>query len=195
MCSHFKNIPHLFILILVATFIGCNSKNITLEVNSSSAPTGVDFSGLWQFKDNHISSHLLKKNNPSKEYNANELKDLSRRQNSLANSLIKLFFESGKSLKITQTEFSLFISYDRSIVEEYSFGENRLISVGPIQAKRVSGWKNDSFVIETLDESGTLLSEDWHLQNDGMNLIRNIQITIGQTEIYRNRQFFEIAKN
>lgn len=195
MFSHFKNISHLLLLTLLATLIGCNSKNIILEAKSSFAPSGIDFSGLWQFKDDQVSSHLFLNKNSSEEFKANESKDLSRRQNSLANSSIRLFLETGKLLKITQTEFSLFISYDRSIVEEYSFGENRLVSVGPIQARRVAGWKDDYFLVETLDESGTLLLENWHLQNDGTNLIRDIQITIGQTEIYRNRQVFEITKN
>ena len=195
MYSNFKNIFHLTILILFSNLIGCNSKNISLDASSSLAPPNVNLSGLWQLKEGQVSSHLFLKNSSSKEFNTYEFKDLSRKQNSLANSLIRLFFETGELLKITQTEFSLFISYDRSIVEEYSFGENRLILVGPIQARRVSGWKSNSFVVETLDESGTLLSEKWHIQNSDMNLVRDIQITIGKTEIYRNRQFFEIAKN
>ncbi|MBM38166.1 MAG: hypothetical protein CMO97_03750 [Woeseia sp.] len=195
MYSNFKNIFHLTILILFSNLIGCNSKNISLDASSSSAPPNVNLSGLWQLKEDQVSSHLFLKNSSSKEFNTYEFKDLSRKQNSLANSLIRLFFETGELLKITQTEFSLFISYDRSIVEEYSFGENRLILVGPIQARRVSGWKSNYFVVETLDESGTLLSEKWHIQNSDMNLVRDIQIIIGKTEIYRNRQFFEIAKN
>ncbi len=195
MYSNFKNIFHLTILILFSNLIGCNSKNISLDATSSSAPPNVNLSGLWQLKEDQVSSHLFLKNSSSKEFNTYEFKDLSRKQNSLANSLIRLFFETGELLKITQTEFSLFISYDRSIVEEYSFGENRLILVGPIQARRVSGWKSDYFVVETLDESGALLSEKWHIQNSDMNLVRDIRITIGKTEIYRNKQSFEIAKN
>jgi hypothetical protein len=69
-------------------------------------------------------------------------------------SLSQVFLESGTSLKITQTLHGIFISFDRAIVEEFTFGENRIVSVGPIEAQRVSGWDANEFVAETMDEKG-----------------------------------------
>ena len=76
----------------------------------------------------------------------------------------RYFWKFGESLRISQTDFGLFISYDRSVVEEYRFGENRLVSIGPIQAQRVSGWDGPVFVVETLDSDGSILFESWRLE-------------------------------
>jgi hypothetical protein len=103
----------------------------------------------------------------------------------------QIFLEYGESLKITQTEFGLFISYDRSVVEEYTFGENRLVSVGPIEAQRVSGWEEAAFTVETLDETGAILFETWHLESDGDVLVRNIRISKGEKDSFVHRQVFD----
>ena len=94
-------------------------------------------------------------------------------------------------MKITQTNFGIFISYDRSIVEEFTFGENRVVTVGPIEARRVSGWEGNSFVVETLDDSGTTLFETWHLESDDALLIRDIRMSKGDEESFRLRQRFD----
>ena len=62
-----------------------------------------------------------------------------RMKRSMPGSLVHVFLEAGKALKITQTADGVFISFDRSIVEEYRFGEKREINVGPVTADRVSG--------------------------------------------------------
>ena len=61
--------------------------------------------------------------------------------------------ETGKSLKVTQTEHGFFVSLDRSVVEEFGFGENRIVTLGPIEAQRVSGWEGATYIVETLDEA------------------------------------------
>ena len=103
----------------------------------------------------------------------------------------QIFVEYGESLKITQTEFGLFISYDRSVVEEYTFGESRLVSIGPIEAQRVSGWEEAAFAVETLDETGAILFETWHLESDGDVLVRNIRISKGEKDSFVHRQVFD----
>jgi hypothetical protein len=70
----------------------------------------------------------------------------------------------GTALKVTQTGSGLFFSFDRSVVEEYRFGENREVEVGAITAERVSGWEGRSYVIETLDKDGAKLIESWQLR-------------------------------
>jgi hypothetical protein len=79
-------------------------------------------------------------------------------------------------LKITQTESGIFVSFDRSVVEEYRFGENRTISVGAISAARVSGWEGAAYVVETLDEDNAKLVDVYRLQNGGRRLQRSIEI-------------------
>lgn len=103
----------------------------------------------------------------------------------------QVFLEYGESLKISQTDFGIFISYDRSIVEEYTFGENRLVTIGPIEANRVSGWEANAFVVETLDDDGTILIESWHLENNDTVLVRNIRINKGEKEKFALRQVFD----
>jgi hypothetical protein len=89
---------------------------------------------------------------------------------------VHVFLEIGSALKITQTDDGLFFSFDRSVVEEYRFGENREVSVGPITARRVSGWEGAAYVIETLDDDGAKLMETWRLQREGGVLQRTIVI-------------------
>ena len=101
-----------------------------------------------------------------------------------------MFIESGSLLKISQTGQGLFISFDRAVVEEYTFGENRVVSVGPIEAQRVSGWQGSAFVVETLDEQGTLLTESWKIDVDDV-LARQISISKGDKEQYSSQQRFD----
>ena len=103
----------------------------------------------------------------------------------------QVFLEYGESLKITQTDFGIFISYDRSVVEEFTFGENRVVTIGPIEALRVSGWEGNSFVVETLDDAGTTLFENWGLEEDGAVLVRNIRISKGETDSVVHQQVFD----
>jgi len=103
-------------------------------------------------------------------------------------SAVQVFLETGELLKISQTADGLFISFDRAIVEEYSFGENRIVSVGPIEAQRVSGWQDRTFVIETLDKEGGLLTESWHIDADV--LVRDISVFRGDKRQFASQQRF-----
>lgn len=105
---------------------------------------------------------------------------------------VRVFLEFGESLKITQTFFGLFISYDRSVVEEYTYGENRIVKIGPIEATRVSGWDGQSFVVETLDDSATILYETWYLEEAGKVLIRDVRISKGETDSFVRQQVFDL---
>lgn len=101
-----------------------------------------------------------------------------------------VFLEYGTALKVSQTPYSMFISYDRAIVEEFTFGENRLINIGPIEARRVSGWEGRAFVVETLDREGAILYESWTLQGPDV-LQRELRIVEKEREIFRQRQVFD----
>ena len=106
-------------------------------------------------------------------------------------SAVHVFLESGESLKITQTLHGIFISFDRAIVEEFTFGENRIVSVGPIEAQRVSGWDGDDFIAETMDESGAVLTERWSLVDSGSVLLREISVVEKEEMTMSTTQVFD----
>jgi hypothetical protein len=89
---------------------------------------------------------------------------------------VHVFLESGQRLKVTQTADGIFISYDRSVVREFRFGENRTVSVGEIVAQRVSGWVGERYVAETLDRNGMKLTEQLYLSSDRQTLHRYISL-------------------
>ncbi len=130
----------------------CGSAEVLLS-KPADVPAGVDFSGNW----------VRTGNSGTGQRAAREL-------------LVHVFLETGDSLKITQTNSAIFVSFDRSVVEEYRFGENRIVSVGAISAARVSGWEGAAYVVETLDEDGAKLVDVYRLQNGGRRLQRSIEI-------------------
>lgn len=90
--------------------------------------------------------------------------------------LVYVFLETGRSLKITQTPDGLFISFDRSVVEEYRFGEQRMVNVGEVEAQRVTGWDSDTLVVETLDRNNMKMTERYRLLDNGRRLERRITL-------------------
>jgi len=104
---------------------------------------------------------------------------------------VHVFLETGEALKITQTPDGLFISFDRAIVEEYRFGELREVNVGPVIAQRASGWEGASYVIQTLDNDGVILTEEYRLEDSGTVLIRDILVSKGESKQLDVRQVFD----
>jgi len=156
--------------------VGCASKDV-LPVRSAVVPAGIDFSGRWQLHDDSDDTNQrLDEAEISAARGRNRISGKSQRSSRNQGSLVHVFLESGKNLKITQTQFGIFISFDRAIVEEYRFGEYRQINVGPVNAQRSSGWEQGAYIIETLDEDGNKLRERYQLENNGQLLIRHITI-------------------
>ena len=112
-------------------------------------------------------------------------------RSSNSGALVHVFLETGVRLKITQTVSGLFISFDRSVVEEYRFGEKRVISVGPVEADRVSGWEDDAYVIVTRDEDDAKMTERYFLSENGRVLVRSIVITDGDEQRLAIEQLFD----
>lgn len=156
--------PLLACLLLIA---GCGAKEVLIG-KPATVPTGVDLSGQW----------LLRETSGTTQPAARE-------------ALVYAFFETGKSVKITQTETGLFVSFDRSVVEEYRFGENRNVSVGEITADRVSGWEGGSYVIETLDKNRAKLIDSYRIDDRGAVLTRKILLTTGGTRQLSLLQVFD----
>lgn len=166
-----------------------------LVAKSATVPAGIDLSGLWQL---HVDSQDTVKRISEAERKAagggdNLISKPGRRSKepSSKGTFVHVFLETGKSLKVTQNDFGLFISFDRAIVEEYRFGEKRSISVGPILADRVSGWQGNRYVIETLDEDGAKLTETYRLDDNGSKLIRTILIVYRDAGLLDLQQVFD----
>ena len=140
------------VLAAALVLTACGSSEVLLS-KPADVPAGVDFSGNW----------VRTGNSGTGQRGAREM-------------LVHVFLETGDSLKITQTDSGIFVSFDRSVVEEYRFGENRTVSVGAISAARVSGWEGAAYVVETLDEDGAKLVDVYRLQNGGRRLQRSIEI-------------------
>ncbi len=161
-----------FLLVLC----GCGSTGPVLVPKSAIPPAGVDFSGQWQLRGGD-GPEKGAADGPGIEPLQTQVKRRSRpSRSSRKSSSVHVFLETGRSLKVTQTEHAFFVSLDRSIVEEFIFGENRIVSVGPIEARRVSGWEGARYIVETLDKQGAVLREEWRLDESGDVLLRAVTI-------------------
>lgn len=174
-------------IIVTAAFLtlaSCSTPEI-LPPRDGAVPPGVDLSGLW-----HIQ--------PESARNQRQIREAIRKTDGVADNaifraqnppgrvsrtsgdgrvrggLVYVFLELGESLKVTQTEDGLFISFDRSVVEEFGFGENRIASVGQAEAQRVTGWEGDTLVVDTLDRNHMKLTERFRLIENGQVLERTI---------------------
>lgn len=166
-------------LLAGALVAGCAAKPVLLP-KGPAAPSGVDLSGNWVLqepagtkRDSAGASEPRIRIPGDSPLRGSQPERSSRRSSGPS---AQLFTENGSALKITQTSHGLFISFDRSVVEEFTFGENRIVAIGPVEAQRVSGWEGESYVVQTLDEQGYVLTEVWRLAEDGSMLIRDVSM-------------------
>lgn len=182
-------------LALVALLVvaGCAAKPELLS-RPGGNPAGVDFTGTWVLKGRADVPPVGEQGidvSRATSRSVDTNRQRQRPQQRSRGSAVHVFLESGRRLKISQTVHGLFISFDRAVVEEYRFGENRTISVGPIEAQRVSGWVGETLLVETLDEDGYLLTESWQLEADGNLLKRDVTINKGDKQTLALQQVFE----
>jgi hypothetical protein len=123
-------------------------------------PAGTDLSGNWVMRKispaehNRIRQAIRKTDGVDDDEifkRQRSAQNRSRSSRSMKGGLVYVFLETGTALKVTQTQHALFISFDRSVVEEFRFGENRTVSIGEVEAQRVTGWDGNQLVVETLD--------------------------------------------
>jgi hypothetical protein len=166
-------------------------------------PTGVDLSGNWLIRRAGSDSpgrlrEAIRQTDgikdrdvfrPPERQTSNSRSSRSSRRTK--GGLVFVFLETGESLKVTQTEHGLFISFDRAIVEEFRFGENRMISVGEVQAQRVTGWDNNQLVVETLDRNRMKMTERFSLSDGGRVLQRQIILRSKEGEEEVVQQIFD----
>jgi hypothetical protein len=189
MLANFVRFPFWPAVLSLLILAGCSSAPVLLSKDPT-VPVGVDLSGRWIIRSDS-SNQRFRADSGEERLIPSSRPQRSRRQKSPSGATVHVFIEFGKSLKISQTNFGIFISYDRSIVEEFTFGENRIVSVGPIKAMRVSGWEEQAFVVETVDKTGTTLYEAWHLDADSAVLMRDVRISKGEEDSYTLRQIFD----
>jgi len=182
-------------MIAAAVFLVSCAAPEVLEPRNAEVPVGIDFSGRWQLSDNGGETiRRLDDANPVEVQDiVKEAKRARTGRNSSARpgSAVHVFLEAATKLKITQTEYGIFVSFDRAIVEEYRFGEYRQVHVGPIEATRVSGWEGNAYVIETLAEDGAKLVETYRMDDSAGKLVRNITLFEKGVETMSVEQVFE----
>jgi len=154
--------PAIVLFCVLLSMAGCSS-GPTLITRPDPVPAGLDLTGNW------VQTRAAGISQP-------EARDTA----------VNVFLKTGKALKLTQTETGLFVSFDRSVVEEYRFGENRIISIGEIDAERASGWASNGYIIETLDDRNALLIDTYRLLNEGENLRRTVELR------YRNKLLLDL---
>jgi hypothetical protein len=184
-------------LVCVLLIAACAARP-ELPTRSAANPADVDLSGAWEIRVEPGAPLIREGEQPQtiqmpKRQPAQSSQPQQRRQTRSKGLDVWIFLETGKVLRVTQTSDGLFISFDRAVVEEYAFGENRRVSVGPIEAQRVTGWVGAELVIETMDMQGALLTETWALEDGGSVLVREMSITDGGKQVFSARQVFDRA--
>lgn len=167
------------IALLAMLLLGsCGSREV-LESRPAANATGTSIAGNWQRREK--AGDVARQLNRAIRETAGmpnrvivPLDNERRRPQRSKGGLAHVFLRDGDNLKITQTPYGIFISFDRSVVEEYRFGENRIITLGQVEAQRVSGWDGDDYVVETLGRNGMKVSERFSLASSGTILKREI---------------------
>ncbi len=170
--------------LLLCLLLGACASPEVLEPRDGTVPAGTDFSGNWIMRE--ISPAERRRIRDAIRKTAGDdvavlkaqraAQSRSRSSGSMKGGQVYVFLETGTALKITQTPYALFISFDRSVVEEFRFGESRMISVGQIEAQRVTGWEGKQLVVETLGKNGMKLTERFQLTDNGNTLQRQITL-------------------
>jgi hypothetical protein len=169
----------IIVLITLVLLASCGS-NETLLRKSAVAPPEMTLTGQWELIED-IDTVLEDFDRAIRQTSGKASSGIQNSQSSRkirsrekVGGLVHVFLENGKNLKITQVESGLFISFDRSVVEEYQFGEVRMMSIGGAQAQRVSGWEGEDYVVETLGKEGMKLTERYHLIETESRLYRQV---------------------
>ena len=155
-------------------------------------PDGISLAGSWKLRETGDAHGLRAGQVVDDDIVTSSRRDRGRRSRQKEEGpSVHVFLETGSKLKVTQTSYGLFISFDRSVVEEYRFREHRRVNVGPISADRVSGWEDGRYVIQTLDSLGALLTETYALHDDGRQLLRTVSIVYEEQETLSLLQVFD----
>jgi hypothetical protein len=170
---------------------GCAASVPVLPARSGGNPEQIDLTGQWELRG--AADIPVRRDETIYVPTVKDQRMQQPRRNSRRSrgSSVHVFLTTGRHLKVTQTVYALFFSYDRAIVNEYNFGENRTATVGPIEAQRVSGWDGSTFIVDTMDPEGNQLTEKWSLAEGGALLRREISIDKGEKNSLSTTHVFE----
>ena len=188
----------LYCCLVLCLALGACAEPEILEPRVGTVPAGMDLSGNWLMREippeerRRLMEAIRNTDgvDDGKIYGRRATPGRSRSRNG---GVVYVFLETGTALKITQTPHALFISFDRSVVEEFRFGENRIVSIGEVEAQRVTGWQGDQLVVETLDKNSMKLTEQFQLLNGGEVLQRRITFRSKKLEEETIVQVFDRA--
>jgi hypothetical protein len=177
-------------------FVACAAPKL-LEPMAAGAPENVDLSGSWQLRvDSASERHRIDEAISRAAGPGAPIDGRPRRQRrGSSGDLVYVFLETGESLKVTQTSEGMFLSFNRSRVEEFRFGENRMINVGQIDAQRVSGWVGEEYIVKSLDKNGMKLTEKLWLSDGGDTLNREFTFSSKKDPKVVARQAYDRVKN
>ena len=177
----------IYLALLPLLLCACGSPEVLLS-RSAAVPAGIDLSGQWKMRPEsrrgqpHVNEAINRTDGVDNQTIMREMMNSQRYGNTRHSSgeskggLVGIFLKTGDALKISQTDFGIFVSFDRSVTREFRFGENRPINIGQADAHRVSGWDGNDYVIETLGEKGMKLTDRYSLSADRQLLSRRITL-------------------
>ena len=188
------------LVILPVLLTACASPEVLVPKNPM-VPTGVDLAGRWKLIPESLADQPRINDAIDRTDgvdNKTIIREMMRQRHQeihrgagTKGGLVGVFLKTGESLKISQTSNALYISFDRSVVEEYHFGENRPVSIGQADAHRVSGWDGDAYIVETLGEKGMKLTDRYSVAPDKQRLVRQITLRSKKKEEVTIVQEFE----
>jgi len=164
---------------------GCSS-GPRLPAPSRAYPDVIGFAGRWERINVEMRDSLKPRGIRLKVPNTNSGAIRVERDDRPGMN-VRNFLEQGGSLRITELDSALLISFDRSVVEEYRYGEQRIINIGQIRAERTAGWQNDTLVISTIDDDDALLKERWRLRGKLLERVATIRLKDDELLYLRER--------
>ncbi len=184
-----KKIFIFYLFFVVNLIMSCSAPESLLPFNEI-RDENLSIEGVWHFNNKYnesirFSNKSLSQFMGDRMTNGNIYSTSEKRPiNKFSKYNAHLFIRNAEIIKITHNKFSLFMDFNRSIVEEYNHNRVEKISIGEASAFRSSGWKGETYYIETLDSNGLKITESFNLSNDGNVLNRKI--------IYRNEKQEEL---
>ncbi|MEM1174529.1 MAG: hypothetical protein AAGI27_06925 [Pseudomonadota bacterium] len=175
-------------MLCLLALAGCAS-GLKLPSPSGAFPSEIEFEGDWR----RIESREEDRMEPDR-LNLPTSREATARRSSGPKAKpgrkVRAFLEYGRQLRITQLDTALLISFDRSIVREYRYGEHRMTNVGPIVGERTTGFNGDVLEVITLDDAGGLMTESWRVKRSGRQLERRVTIIKGKRDLYELRETY-----
>ncbi len=178
----------LLTIVCLTLLAGCAS-SLKLPSPSGAFPSEIEFEGDWR----RVESREEDQMEPDRLNLPTSREATSRRTSgprAKPGRKVRAFLEYGRQLRVTQLDTAVLISFDRSIVREYRYGEHRMTNVGPIVAERTTGFNGDVLEITTLDDAGGLMKESWRVRRNGRQLERRVTIVKGKRDLYSLRETY-----